>query len=140
MAPYKGWNGTDTERFERKFIPEPNSGCWLWLGGLVNKRYGYGSFRINDRSDCAHRASWMLYRGPIPALLEIDHKCRNPYCVNPEHLRVVTKEINLSHRRKQRERCGRGHLLSGDNIPTRGVRHCKTCRAASRLRCSRAKQ
>ena len=27
--------GTLVERFEAKYIPEPNSGCWLWEGSYV---------------------------------------------------------------------------------------------------------
>ena len=35
----KGYNGTLLERFERLYIPEPNSGCWLWLGSLAGEGY-----------------------------------------------------------------------------------------------------
>lgn len=27
-------------RFEEKYIPEPNSGCWLWEASL--RAFGYG--------------------------------------------------------------------------------------------------
>lgn len=29
--------GTPLERFEAKYIPEPNSGCWLWLGSASGR-------------------------------------------------------------------------------------------------------
>jgi hypothetical protein len=30
-------NSKDLARFESKYIPEPNSGCWLWIGPLTRK-------------------------------------------------------------------------------------------------------
>lgn len=54
--------------------------CLLWTGSLNNKGYG----KIGDRY--AHRVTYELARGPIPAGLELDHLCRTPACVNPDHL------------------------------------------------------
>ena len=130
--------GAPLDRFERKYIPEPNSGCWLWLGSQCNPRYGYGSFSLNRRNETAHRASWMLLRGPIPAGMEIDHKCKNPYCVNPDHLRVATPAENAATRNLIKQMCRKGiHRLDGDNVQlfrSGTVRVCRACRSASRLR------
>ena len=41
--------------------PEPNTGCWLWMGA-VNKRTGYGVISAGRRGEGtykAHRASVM---------------------------------------------------------------------------------
>lgn len=43
----------------------------------------------------AHRFSYEAHKGPIPEGLEIDHVCRNRSCVNPEHLRAVTRRENM---------------------------------------------
>jgi hypothetical protein len=85
------------ERFEEKFIPEPNSGCWLWIGAYGSKRGEYGIFHLADRYDrcLAHRAAWQIYRGSIPTNLQVNHKCNNSYCVNPEHLYLGTQKQNV---------------------------------------------
>ncbi len=40
------------ERIEKLSIPEPMSGCWLWLGGVEQNQRGmqYGSIRIEGQS------------------------------------------------------------------------------------------
>lgn len=69
--------------------------CWPWLGGR-NKRGGHGVAYIgNGRSIAAHRAVFVLLRGPIPDGLVTDHLCRNPSCVNPSHIEPVTQAENV---------------------------------------------
>lgn len=38
----------------------------------------------------AHVFNWELTNGPVPSGLELDHLCRVPRCVNPDHLEPVT--------------------------------------------------
>lgn len=91
------------QRFERWYIPEPNSGCWLWFGGV--DKAGYGKFRGHRSGKImAHRFSF----GFVPEGLEIDHKCRNKSCVNPEHLEAVTHQENM---RRNPRICRNGHSL-----------------------------
>ena len=83
-------------RFWAKAIPEPNSGCWLWTGARDPKGYGLCRFPLGDAVilQRAHRVVYQIERGAIPVGLEIDHLCRNPSCVNPDHLEPVTRREN----------------------------------------------
>lgn len=82
-----------------RFAPDPSmwteaeNGCWL--PDVKPNSYGYSEFRIAGRMVKAHRAVFELYRGPIPADLQLDHLCRNRACVNPDHLEPVTQTTNV---------------------------------------------
>jgi len=70
-------------------IPEscPERGpCWLWDASTYPDS-GYGQFRNDEVGQgYAHRASWELTYGPLPAGAVVGHHCDNPPCVRPTHL------------------------------------------------------
>lgn len=75
----------------RRVVPGPG-GCLLWTGKINNR--GYGVFWWRGRDIYAHRAAWEMQVGPIPAGLQIDHRCRVRRCVNVDHLEPVTGSVN----------------------------------------------
>ena len=113
--------------------------CWEWIGGT--NREGYGRFHVDGCLTQAHRFSYELTRGQVPPELVIDHLCRNPRCVKPEHMEIVTTRENimrgsgLAARNARKTHCIHGHLLSGDNLqPHKKWRRCRTCQiVAQRL-------
>lgn len=85
------------ERFHEKYERVPFSGCWLWTGSTMAKG-GYGKITVKQgEQKCtgAHRVSWMLHRGEIPAGLWVLHRCDVPACVNPDHLFLGTARDNV---------------------------------------------
>ena len=134
------------ERYERlweKVIPEPMSGCWLWLGYRNEDGYAVAHIRIpgeRKRIYRVHRLFYELTYGPIPAGREPDHRCRVRSCVNPAHLEIVTTKENvlrgegITARNARKTHCSYGHALKNENLlivsrrDQRTYRICRICR------------
>ena len=126
----------DARKIDALYMPEPNSGCWLWTGSVLSS--GYGRIGIGGKEYLAHRIVYEMLIGPIPDGLELDHKCRVRPCVNPDHLEPVTHIENVRRgeagfaRRNQylsRTHCPHGHPWTHENTirNARGHRHCREC-------------
>jgi hypothetical protein len=134
---FRGKRLTLEERFWMKVSRAPN-GCWLWQGATV---YGYGQLFNAGKPIRAHRYSYELAKGPIPAGLFVCHTCDTPGCVNPEHLFVGTPLENVqdmitkgrkvtgpSSGRRKGTHCKNGHALTEDNLrPNQKSRQCRQC-------------
>lgn len=119
-------------------------GCWLWAAHRNNKGYGVFSPAWDIRV-YAHRWSYEQAKGPVPEGLELDHLCRNPACVNPDHLEAVTHRENILRSEAPtainaaKTHCINGHAFDLENTFLRagGGRQCRACyreRSAARQR------
>lgn len=129
------------ERFESKYIPEPNSGCWIWLAGTATE--GYGKFWVDGATDLAHRVSWRLAGRATPSNTELDHLCRNRLCCNPDHLEPVSHRENMlrgvspTALTARSNFCKNGHEFTVENTYylANGWRRCHACGRAAAKRC-----
>lgn len=120
-------------RMDKLVMPEPNTGCHLWMGMIFNG--GYGRMWIKDKQFMVHRVAYFLNYGSIPEKLVIDHLCNTPSCVNPQHLEAKTQKENglraqtsLTTQNYQKTHCKRGHEFTIENTRiTSDGRSCRTC-------------
>lgn len=138
------------ERFRGKYIVHPQTKCWIWTGAMIPNGYGSVQDPSLNRQIGAHRASHLLFKGPIPAGFEVDHLCRVRRCVNPDHLEAVLHSENVrrglspgimaafnKRRAAEKTHCPNGHRYSQENtyiqVSSRDgeYRVCKICRTAA---------
>lgn len=114
--------------------------CWNWTAGCYHN--GYGQVRYEDAGvgRTVHRVVYKLLGHVVPDGFELDHLCRNRRCANPQHLEPVTQLENIMRgvgpgaKNGRKQKCDKGHDLSGPNLYTykwkngRTWRACKTCR------------
>ena len=101
--------------FEDKYIPEPNSGCWIWIRACHRQGYGWHC------GELAHRFSFRKHHGVDPGEQKVLHRCDNPYCVNPDHLFIGSQEDNVldcyrKNRHSQRHSDNGNAKLTADDV------------------------
>ena len=121
------------DRILKMCMPIPESGCLVWLGR--QEKGGYGQVWWKGKIRLIHRVSYEQAKGKIQDKMTLDHLCRVPSCINPNHLEPVTMKTNilrgngLAGQNARKTHCNHGHPFSKENtyITTRGERACREC-------------
>lgn len=101
-------NTFDAAYIERNTAPIPDTGCLIWLLGVV--KGGYGKVSDGGRTSIAHRAIWESQNGPVPKGLVLRHRCDVPACVNVKHLLLGTHADNSA------DAILRGRMARGERV------------------------
>lgn len=150
------------DRFWSKVQKGSADECWLWQSELQGGGYGrFVQWRGGRKNLYAHRVSYLLTHGEIPAGMDIDHNCHNlsdcpggktcPHrrCVNPSHLRAVSRKVNLAAGRKPVRKvplpthCKWGHPWDEENtyiVKSTGTRMCRACNTRRQKETQRRKR
>jgi HNH endonuclease len=104
----------------RWFLSNVDQGplCWTWQG---RTQHGYGLLSLDGVPLRAHRVAYHWLVGPLDRSLTIDHLCSVRCCVRPEHLEMVSLEVNSA----------RGYVAS---LPGRALLRAR-CLAGAAGRC-----
>jgi hypothetical protein len=78
----------------RDYQIDPITGCWNWKHGKTSLGYAV-AYNDNHRPYYAHRFMYEQKYGRIIEGKEPDHTCKNPSCINPDHLEPVTHAENI---------------------------------------------
>jgi hypothetical protein len=128
------------EKFLDKVIK--TNDCWGWKN-KPNGR-GYSTLSYNYRNVLAHRFSYEQKYGKLEKGMVLDHLCRNRWCVNPDHLQVVSNKENIlrgespSAHNARKTHCPSGHEYNDENTLKYELKlykgHSRVCRECARLR------
>lgn len=120
--------------FSPYYLPEPNTGCWLWEGEIDKGGYG----RLLGRS--AHQLLYFLHTGiKSDHKRVLDHRCRMRSCINPDHLELVTQKENVSRGntgqyQRDKTHCPQWHAYDEENTTWKKGRRHRQCRQCGRER------
>lgn len=131
--------GSELDRI-KTFYDVDSNGCWIWNG--AKSKTGHGNWLASDGKHYpAYRRLYEMTIGSVPKGLQLDHICRIPSCVNPNHLEPVTAKenqhrspITLASINISKTHCPMGHEYTIDNTYYRPKNRGRKCRRCNRER------
>lgn len=123
MTTHIKWCGLGPhELFWTKVDKNGPGGCWIWTAS--RKPMGYGHMRLRNKDYNAHRVSYEIANGPIPAGMSVMHTCDVTCCVNPAHLKLGTHQANMTDC-KEKRRHSHGERSNRNKLTEEQVRQIK---------------
>lgn len=85
-------------------IQKQENGCWIWQHSMTKQGYGYShSHGLHpERPDMvvpAHRLSLFVFgkgQQGLGRMADVHHICKNPSCINPEHLVELNEQLHTA--------------------------------------------
>lgn len=135
-------------RLMAKVSKDPATNCWNFLSS-IHPKGGQGRFFFEGRCRDAYVVAYKLLKGPVPPDTELHHECENRQCVNPAHLKPMSRRdhvtkytpSHLTYKNAQKTACPYGHPLTPDNlVKGRSARVCLTCARRRSRECNQRKR
>lgn len=132
-------DGSDTaDVFWSHVAKAEGDGCWLWSG--ATRYYGYGVMLWRGKPRSAHRIAWEITHGEVLNRRSvIMHRCDQPACCRPDHLRKGTQRENVHDMHRKGRRVVRNHNSHNRVLTESIVREARTRAAAGESVMSLAK-
>lgn len=129
-------------RIVERFAADGVDGCWEWPMYCHPSGYGHLNYLNRNSSTRAHRLAYELLAGPLQPGEFVLHKCDNPPCFRPDHLRAGTNADNMADMAaKGRSKasniaCSHGHLYVEGSwfYATKDGQSYRACRICKRAR------
>lgn len=107
-------------------------GCWLWTGN--RHANGYARLTRKGRTLFVHRLAYALVKGPVPRGMSLLRTCGHAHCINPAHMRPVTRE-QIVRRMLKTGAFARGSGHPGSKLTEANVRRIRRVYAKGRSSC-----
>lgn len=79
-----------------------DTNCMLVISHKLNHDGYFRKMTKEGKAVMWHRQVYEDTYGPIPEGFEVDHKCRNRHCINPEHLQLLTVSEHKAKTNRER--------------------------------------